>query len=36
MVCKRIKKASKETVLNLSNKGIELLKAEDVLKDTYR
>ena len=28
-------KANKETVLNLSNKGIELLKAEDVLKDPY-
>lgn len=28
-------KANKETVLNLSNKGIELLNAEDVLKDPY-
>lgn len=28
-------KANKEIVLNLSNKGIELLNAEDVLKDPY-
>lgn len=28
-------KVNKETVLNLSNKGIELLNAEDVLKDPY-
>ncbi len=28
-------KANKETVLNLSNKGIELLNAEDILKDPY-
>jgi predicted nuclease of restriction endonuclease-like (RecB) superfamily len=28
-------KANKETVLNLANKGIELLNAEDVLKDPY-
>lgn len=28
-------KANKETVLNLSSKGIELLDAKDILKDPY-